>query len=243
MKRDDTPKVFDVSRPSRSNPDNTSRPIIVGHRPEMVDPMVHRPSRPTANAEISAPPAVSSTAPTHHGMLTTPNENSLDTASIPEHHQAKVISVSEDMKNHLTATDPTPTQPQPETPPPAEPSAPEPSPAPAPEEVSATIAPTEPTASPEASSPDMPASSTSSIAPQANDAVTSSPQQPATAEVHHQSLPLGHAPITSTKRLKHMVLWLFVIVFLAVFLGYLAIDSGFISSSINLPFHIFGGQA
>jgi len=36
-------KVFDVGRPS---PVHTSKPIIVGHRPAMADPMVRRPAPP-----------------------------------------------------------------------------------------------------------------------------------------------------------------------------------------------------
>lgn len=37
---DDNPKVFDVSKPNKTTPSASSRPIIVGHHPIMADPMV-----------------------------------------------------------------------------------------------------------------------------------------------------------------------------------------------------------
>ncbi len=40
MPKDDEGQVFDVSKPNRSAPNPTSRPIIVGHQPMMSDPMV-----------------------------------------------------------------------------------------------------------------------------------------------------------------------------------------------------------
>jgi hypothetical protein len=39
-RKDDTPRIFDVSKPHRTTPDPTARPIIVGHRPMMPDPMM-----------------------------------------------------------------------------------------------------------------------------------------------------------------------------------------------------------
>ncbi len=40
MPRDDDIKVFDVSKPHKSEPSASSRPVIVGHHPTMADPMV-----------------------------------------------------------------------------------------------------------------------------------------------------------------------------------------------------------
>jgi hypothetical protein len=54
---------------------------------------------------------------------------------------------------------------------------------------------------------------------------------------------MGPPPVTSAGRVKHFVLWLFVILFLAAFAGYLAIDAGFVKTSVSLPFHIFNRQA
>lgn len=244
MKRDDTPKIFDVSRPSRSNPDNTSRPLIVGHRPQMVDPMVNRPDKPSKTDDSPTTQIVSSSGTTHHSMLTAHGDDTA-AASIPEHHQAKVISVSEDIKNNLAVAEQTPAQPQPETPPSLpspEPPASEPAPSANQEEPSPAPTPASELNTPEPL-PAAPASPTSEPITHPDTAPTPGHQQAVSAEVHHQSLPMGHAPITSTRRLKHMLLWLFVVIFLAFFLGYIAIDSGFISTNIKLPFHIFGGQA
>ncbi len=46
-KNDDTSGVFDVAKPGQSRPDTTSRPIIVGHKSMVEDPMV------TASASTS----------------------------------------------------------------------------------------------------------------------------------------------------------------------------------------------
>lgn len=46
---DDPDRVFDVSRPGRSSPDPTSRPLVVGHRPQAADPMVHDHDDPYAD--------------------------------------------------------------------------------------------------------------------------------------------------------------------------------------------------
>src|SRR5438309_2364197 len=40
MPYDEDTKVFDVAKPSQAQPDSTARPVIVGHRPQMSDPMV-----------------------------------------------------------------------------------------------------------------------------------------------------------------------------------------------------------
>lgn len=45
-------KVFDVSKPDRVRPDTTSRPVIVGHRPMVQDPMVSKPEQPTAAMDM-----------------------------------------------------------------------------------------------------------------------------------------------------------------------------------------------
>src|SRR6266513_1318689 len=42
-RQDDSPRVFDVSKPHHAGPGHTARPIIVGHRPMMPDPMTDRP--------------------------------------------------------------------------------------------------------------------------------------------------------------------------------------------------------
>lgn len=57
-------RVFDVSEPANAKPQPTSRPIIVGHRPTMIDPMIaarplqHQP-RPPLSPSPSPPSAPS----------------------------------------------------------------------------------------------------------------------------------------------------------------------------------------
>src|SRR3954465_4952486 len=82
MERRDYTKVFDVSRPSQTGPDATSKPIIVGHHPMMSDPMV-RPAAVRNDADI--------------GFDTT-------------QHHAKIIEVSDEAKAHIAQAQPTPEQ-------------------------------------------------------------------------------------------------------------------------------------
>jgi len=53
-------RVFDISKPHHSRPDSTGKPVIVGHHPQMTDPMVreHAPDHP-----LSHQPAGSSMEP------------------------------------------------------------------------------------------------------------------------------------------------------------------------------------
>src|SRR3989344_1935707 len=51
-------RVFDVSRPHHTKPDPTGRPVIIGHHPEMVDPMVREraPEKPAEPEHHLGPP-------------------------------------------------------------------------------------------------------------------------------------------------------------------------------------------
>jgi hypothetical protein len=74
----DPAKVFDISGP---RPTPTSRPIIVGHRPTMSDPMMKRAPAPKSAARLEGtPPHVP-----------------------PESHLAKSIAVSEEMHASITS--------------------------------------------------------------------------------------------------------------------------------------------
>src|SRR5688572_11245924 len=47
----DTKRVMDVSKPGKSAPDSSSRPIIVGHKPMIADPMVNPEKDESENTE------------------------------------------------------------------------------------------------------------------------------------------------------------------------------------------------
>lgn len=211
----DPTKVFDISRPNQVSPGSTSRPVIVGHQPQMADPMVNRPAPQPQSAP--AAPAISA-HPTH--TIVTVSDGTPAPAATPTHHQVKVIAVSDDIKNEIASALP-PADPLPETPAKSE------------------------TMPPLADNPGLPAAVDTSAAPINTDTATpvapAGPAAPAAqAEIHHQSLPLGHAPAASRRR--NLALWLFVAVFLVAFGFYLAIDAGIINTNINLPFHIFNRQ-
>jgi hypothetical protein len=76
--RRDYTKVFDVSRPSSTAPDPTSKPVIVGHHPMMADPMV-RAAHVHPNADV--------------GIETTP-------------HHSKVIQVTDEARQHIAQAQP-----------------------------------------------------------------------------------------------------------------------------------------
>ncbi len=248
---DEPSKVFDVARPSHVNPDNTSRPIIPGHHPSMPDPMM-RPKppapEPAPTPSVLTPPASTPGIVLQPGRPITPPTHEQEHNSITEHHQAKVIEVSDKARIEIAASEPKlPEVSQPETPQPIVPSAMPHEPAPG--IVSASPAVVDTPASNFVSSTTSPGGNV--IAPAAVppptplpavDTPISAPTPTAEPVVHHQTLPMGHPPVTGAGRLKHVVLWLSVILFFAAFAGYLAIDAGFVSSPIKLPFHIFDRQ-
>ena len=231
---DELSKVFDVSKPSRHTPSSTSRPIIVGHRPSMPDPMMRPapvPMPPPAHPalpETSPPQPVIAPAP--HGINERPADADQSIA-LAEHHEPKIVSVSDNVRNEIEASQPhLPELPKEDESQPASPPV-------QPGIVSTSNEAINTPASSFASSATIPGGNV--VTPPGM--VSAAPAAPA-PEVHHQSLPMGHAPATSAGRLKHVLLWLFIALILIGFLAFLAIDSGFISSSVKLPFHIFDRQ-
>lgn len=209
------PKFFDVARPSQMNPSSTSRPVIVGHRPMMVDPMVRGGATPSPQPVDPLP------AP----------------QPAPPAHVAKVIAVSDEVKKDLDidvdiATSASSTLAPAfesglgEVKSPEEPSAMTPEPSP----------PTQRQPSPEKN----PVFSTNLAAPPQPVAQLSQ-VEPDLSRLPH--MPVSHMPVTSSGRIKNFLLWSFVFIFLLAFGGYLAIDAGLVSSNIDLPFHIFNGQS
>jgi hypothetical protein len=215
MERRDYTKVFDVSRPSRTNPDPTSKPVIVGHQPMMADPMV-RPISVHSDPEA--------------GFDSTP-------------HHAKVIEVSSEIRGHIAQSQPpspadlAATAAEENTagvivPEPATPSALEPIAPPAAVQPQQSVPP--PAAAPIAEmTPSMPALPI-------QQPVSAPPPEPDLTSIQH--VPVSHMPASPTGRLKKVGLWLFVAVILVGFGLYLAIDAGFIQAGFNLPFHIFSRQ-
>jgi hypothetical protein len=206
-------KFFDVARPSQVNPSSTSRPVIVGHQPMMVDPMV----RGAANSRTS--PGVLNTTPTSEPQFSG--------------HTAKVIQVSDQMESEIKSDTPQPApinQVVPPMPPvgptgigeiPVMPSATAAAPTPA----QIPLAPDE----------------TSSSAGHPPVAAATLVPTPDLSHIPH--IPVSHSSSHSPGKLKHLLLWIIVIGVLGAFAGFLAIDAGLISSSVHLPFHIFSRQA
>lgn len=73
LKKDDSPKVMDLRRPNSVKPVATSKPVIVGHRNEVIDPMVMQASSQTDDPKIKAKPVtpitiVDNTAPSDQSL-------------------------------------------------------------------------------------------------------------------------------------------------------------------------------
>jgi hypothetical protein len=200
MERRDYTKVFDVSRPSRTGPDPTSRPVIVGHHPMMTDPMVNK-------APIHANPDA--------GIDATP-------------HHAKVIQVTNEVRQHIAQAQP-----------------------PSPDELAAEAAAEEKktTMPPATVAPGLQSMAPMPVAPQTMPALPvqqSAPVPPTPAPepdlTQIQHVPVSHMSVSSSGRLRSVGLWLIVGIFLIIFGLYLAVDAGFIQTSVNLPFHIFSRE-
>ncbi|HET9850044.1 MAG TPA: hypothetical protein VFP35_00210 [Candidatus Saccharimonadales bacterium] len=216
---DEPYKVFDVAKP---RPSHTSRPIIVGHHPEMTDPMVRRPDGPISRPQPPAEPASTSTT------IKVPINDS------PPVHQAKDIPVTDEIreaiaKAHSPKVDVSILD-QPAAATPADSTAPAVISSPGPIESASAPA---PPAERDIISPEP-------VMPMAEPAVMPEQAEPiVSAEPHLQSLPVSHMPVTSPRRLKQVLIWLIVIIILAAIALYLLIDAGIISTNINLPFHLF----
>lgn len=64
------PKIFDISKPGKTNATATSRPLIVSNRPVMQDPMMSKPASPDATATPSADAEISNAVSPSHTTLT-----------------------------------------------------------------------------------------------------------------------------------------------------------------------------
>jgi uncharacterized membrane protein len=199
-------KFFDVARPDQMNSSATSRPVIVGHRPMMVDPMVRGAKTPQSSSGQAAAPV----------------------------HKAKIIEVSDEVKNEIAVAE--------KAPEPLAPSSP-----PAPVSADLTGIGEIPTA---ASAPDPAAESPAleASAPAAD--TVQSPAPTAAAETlvptpdlsHIPHVPVSHQPAYKGGKLKNLLIWTGVALILTGFGAYLAIDAGLVGSSVQLPFHIFSLQ-
>ena len=202
------PKFFDVARPSQVNPSANSRPVIVGHQPMMVDPMVR-----------GAPNSVSSPATVNNSEEFNP----------PVGHTAKVVQISDEMKNELATT-------APESPLAATPN-------PAPLVNPSAIGEVPPNIAAQISTPkELPVapneSATAQTAPIAAQTLV-----PAQDLSHLPHIPVSHSSASGPGKFKHMLLWLAVIAVLGLFAAFLLIDAGLVGSSVKLPFHLFSRQS
>jgi len=220
----DENRVFDVARPGRTAPEPTSKPVIVGHRPTLSDPMMKDDNHPTDFGTESEPTKISvqDDGPDEHDAEFKP-ELVIQPPAAPEHEpEAQSWSLPspepQPAAPELPNADTPAPEPQPEIPA-SEPETPAPMPPDAPDEPQPGA---DDAAGPVGDSTDTPIESV----PPSEDAVPESMEH--VEALHFQ-------PDHRGGRGKWIVLALLILLAGA----YLAIDSGLIASSVKLPFHVF----
>lgn len=220
MDHRNSPKFFDINDPSRISPSANGRPVIVGHRPMMADPMM-RPVMPVESSE-----EVPAQAPA------------------PTVHTTKVIEVSSEVRQELANKGPAAA---PEVMPPQPMVQPDNLAAPAintqsSPAVAQTADPNNLSGkAPQTGTPDETAAANNPATP-INVPETSHPAVAPQPDLSHMPhVPVSHKP-PSAGKMKHLVIWAVVIIILGGFTAFLAIDAGLVSSSVKLPFHIFARQ-
>lgn len=258
-------KFFDVAKPGKSIPPATSRPAIVGHRTLLKDPMMVSGAEPTgeemlAPAETPKPEKiVSTTAPTLKPinlteepaakvkvMTTEPAVIGADQAETTEQSPAPEIKAEQGVPDEATVEDALAT---PETDPPAEVSetAPAEKPAPATNE-KASSGESKPAESSESltGSSEATAEAESMVAKNDAEKQAAKAAEEAAARVEAAEkliaertyfVPVGEHRRARSK--KHTGLLVFGCILALAALGYLAIDSGMIETSIELPVRLF----
>lgn len=76
-------QIHDVNRPGRHSPSPTSRPVIVGHRPTMPDPMVNQ--RPMHRPDAAAPAEPTNIPISHHHVPIDVISKPADKQPMPTH--------------------------------------------------------------------------------------------------------------------------------------------------------------
>lgn len=226
---------MDVAKPGTSAPDASARPVIVGHRTLLQDPMV----TPAQNDEDKAEEVtVSKTAPT--------------LKPLNEPAPKKVTVKSEEKEDEDDTTESAPAyvieSVKPKAEEPKEDSKPEePEKKPEPKETSKEKEPpekSEPEVATEQPKTDSDEAATEAVAEQAAAKKTTEKEDKEAAARQEAVQKLitektYNLPIGEAKRKRNMSLILLLLLLLLLVLAYFAIDAGVIKTSISLPFEFF----
>jgi hypothetical protein len=235
MPYDEDTKVFDVARPSKAQPDSTSRPVIVGHRPQMSDPMVKEESKLPMPSASGTPIRVAMADEEPHDVLAHPAEPT--SPSIEPETPKDFASHYEEAKEHEHHEEASHPEHQGYEQPSHEPAMPN---APMPEQKE------------EISEENTEASnftSLNSLIPEAGEDPES--HEESAGDMHHphhdsdwnEAPPLPVTKGAGPKRRWPKVLGaLLLLALIAAVTGFIAIDDGLVQSNVKLPFHIFNKQ-
>ncbi|HEX5447744.1 MAG TPA: hypothetical protein VFW90_00895 [Candidatus Saccharimonadales bacterium] len=224
-------RVFDVTRPSRVSPQPASRPVIVGHRPMAVDPMV----KEKTSADSPSPPSghelLKGSGPTQikveDGTANEPLEAVPETEppaspkSVNIQPPADAESSDKETSDNSPAIFITPDGSETKV---------------LPEENNAPEESAVPPSSPEPPTAEEPDTESPADGETPSDEDSGDPAPLPNIE----PLPQVESPhMSHPKRRMGGLKWVLLVILIVLVGGYLAIDSGLINTGINLPFHIF----
>lgn len=233
MPYDEDTKVFDVARPSKAYPDATSKPVIVGHRPQTSDPMVKEeasaPSAPSTPIHVSLADEEPEDIMTHPAEADTASIEPESAGSFEQHFAEPENSAHEGDVPLVEHGEPEAKEPSPDT-------------APAPEHPEEPVEHSEDTAGS--------FTSLHTLLPEESDnpahrqeGANHDMHQPAHDDGWHETPPLPITRGAGPKRRWPKILGLIILLACLVLVaGYLAIDAGLVKSDVKLPFHIFNKQ-
>ncbi len=232
--QDEPKKVFDVSRPGKTLAETTSKPVIVGHRPQVQDPMMMHPNeqRPLMDAKRkvavvpSAPvvpqqpeqkPEQTTTDPEAKPSSTKPTAEA-EAGAVPDVQVAAPLAEAVEPPQP-TAVE-TPSAPTPVTAEPSTPAAPEPKPLPQQTEPEDSVAAILLQGAKEAEIPPISAGVSSDPLPDISGAHV---YPPTTMIVSHHD---------KGARVGKIVLWALLLLLLAVVIVDVLLDAGFFVLSV-----------
>jgi hypothetical protein len=227
-------KVFDVSKPGKMAPSPISRPVIAASRPAF-DPMVSKVSPPSESAPAPAP-SISST-PIHVSMADEEPHKIISNSQMPGSgmQDAGLSKEESTMQGMPHASSP----PSGATIPPHEMDQ-QPQQPPAPNNDNAPGNTFTPLTS---LIPNADSNSKDDTGEYGAHHVDKLPQSHDGESRHHEVAPLQAAPGAGPiRRWPKVLLWLFILAFLAAAGAFLAIDGGYVKSDVKLPFHILNKQ-
>ncbi|MBA3757452.1 hypothetical protein H0X09_01135 [Candidatus Saccharibacteria bacterium] len=213
---DDKERIFDVSRPHRTGPTPTSKPIIVGHHPIVNDPMM---KEKEDEDDLFSSHIEKKVTPVHVTM----HDNETEVNEASEGHETHNISSSEEPETEHTSDESTHE----------------------PHYKALTPIEEDSTHKEFDDTPSEPRyTSVESLMEEKHEPLPSTGHHSYGSEPPITALPLPHPKGAGPHSpFKKIVAWFFALLFLGAVGGYLAVDAGLVVANIKLPFDFIKDEA